>query len=167
MRQVVSKPRMVQGSITPPGDKSSSHRALILNSIANGTAVVSGLATGEDVLSTIRCLRALGVEITEGREVGTVTVGGSGGSFQEPNDVLDAGNSGTCLRLLAGAVAGQPFLSVLTGDSSLRSRPMGRIVQPLTMMGAQEIEEYLRSVGNKRGRPARHRIHHACGQRPG
>ena len=135
MRQVIRRPRVLKGSIALPGDKSVSHRALILNAIASGTAKVTGLSRGEDVLSTMRCLRALGVRIELG-DGGSVVVYGSQDSLGEPEDILDAGNSGTSMRLLSGLLASAPFLSVLTGDHSLRSRPMGRIVEPLRLMGA-------------------------------
>ena len=135
MRQVVRRPRTLRGSLALPGDKSISHRALILNTIASGTAKVTGLSSGEDVLSTMRCLRGLGARI-EPQEDGTVTVHGSHDGLDEPGDILDAGNSGTSMRLLSGLLASQPFLSMLTGDRSLRSRPMGRIVEPLKLMGA-------------------------------
>ena len=135
MRQIIRKPRALRGSVAPPGDKSVSHRALILNAIACGTARVTGLSSGEDVLSTMRCLRDLGVRIEVGEE-GIVTVHGSQDHLEEPADILDVGNSGTSMRLLSGLLASQPFLSVLSGDRSLRSRPMGRIVQPLRLMGA-------------------------------
>jgi 3-phosphoshikimate 1-carboxyvinyltransferase len=120
-----------------PGDKSISHRSLIFNAISQGSAQVTGLASGDDVVSTMRCLQALGVEIEPGEQPGSVTVTGTGPYLQEPNDILDAGNSGTTMRLLSGLLASQPFLSVLTGDGSLRTRPMGRVVQPLKQMGAQ------------------------------
>jgi 3-phosphoshikimate 1-carboxyvinyltransferase len=120
-----------------PGDKSISHRALLLNSIALGEARLTGLSTGEDVLSTVRCLKAMGARIESGREPGAAVVYGTGHELQEPQEILDAGNSGTSMRLLAGLLAAQPFTSVLTGDDSLRARPMGRIVQPLKIMGAQ------------------------------
>jgi 3-phosphoshikimate 1-carboxyvinyltransferase len=120
-----------------PGDKSVSHRSLILNSIARGDALVTGLSGGDDVQSTMRCLQAMGARIEPGEQPGTVSVSGPGQGLQEPADILDAGNSGTSMRLLSGLLAAQPFCSVLTGDSSLRSRPMGRVVQPLKQMGAQ------------------------------
>ena len=137
MRQIIRRPQVLRGSITPPGDKSVSHRALILNAIASGTAKVTGLSGGEDVVSTARCLRGLGVRIEAGEAEGTATIFGSQDRLNEPGDILDTGNSGTSMRLLSGLLAGQPFLSVLTGDSSLRSRPMGRIVEPLSRMGAR------------------------------
>ena len=139
MRQVIRRPRRLTGLVTPPGDKSVSHRSLILNAIAGGTARVTGLSDGEDVLSTMSCLRGLGVRIEPGEAEGDVTVHGLGEYLEEPEGVLYAGNSGTSMRLLSGLLAGQPFLSVLTGDRSLRSRPMGRIVQPLRQMGAEII----------------------------
>ena len=137
VRKVVRRPRRLRGTVAPPGDKSVSHRALILNAIASGVATVMGLSRGEDVLSTMRCLRALGVRVESADSTGLVEVHGTEGSLQEPSDILDAGNSGTSVRLLCGLVSSQPFLSVLTGDSSIRSRPMSRIVEPLRLMGAQ------------------------------
>jgi 3-phosphoshikimate 1-carboxyvinyltransferase len=105
--------------------------------MAQGDALVTGLSDGGDVISTMRCLKALGAVIEPGQQPGTVVVRGAGQGLGEPADILDAGNSGTSMRLLSGLLAGQPFLSVLTGDGSLRTRPMGRVVQPLQQMGAQ------------------------------
>ncbi len=136
MHQVVSSPASLNGAISVPGDKSISHRALILNSIAKGAAQVSGLSGGADVLSTMACMRALGVKIEEGAQPGAVMIDGANSALQEPQDVLDAGNSGTSMRLLCGLLASQEFTSVLTGDGSLRSWPMGRVVGPLKEMGA-------------------------------
>ena len=123
--------------MTVPGDKSISHRSLILNAMAHGKARVTGLSNGEDVMSTMACLQAMGVEIKEGDSAGEYTVQGRGPVLEEPSDILDAGNSGTSMRLLSGLLAVQPFLTVITGDGSLRSRPMRRIVEPLQLMGAQ------------------------------
>ncbi len=131
------RPARLRGSVALLGDKSVSHRALMLNSVAQGIATVRGLSLGEDVASTMSCLKALGVAIEGGDSPDVVRVTGSGGKLQEPEDVLDAGNSGTTMRLLSGILAGQSFMSVLSGDSSLRSRPMGRIVEPLSCMGAK------------------------------
>ena len=136
MQIAIRSPEELTGELAVPGDKSISHRALILNAVARGQALVTGLSNGEDVASTARCLRAMGVEIEPGNEPGAVAVNGAGWELQEPKDVLDAGNSGTSMRLLSGILAGQPFTSVLNGDASLRSRPMGRVVQPLQQMGA-------------------------------
>lgn len=137
MRKTIRSPRRLRGSIEAPGDKSISHRAAILNAIAEGEAVVESFQGGADCLATLRCLRALGVKIDWDGQ-GTMRIQG-GGRFglKESADVLNAGNSATTMRLLAGLLAGQPFFSVLTGDASLRSRPMERVVEPLRAMGAR------------------------------
>lgn len=135
MEQHIRKPRTLEGEITPPPDKSISHRSLILNSLAEGQARVTNFLTAADCLSTLSCLRALGVEIE--RHGSTVTVHGRGAKgFREPKEILDAGNSGTTIRLLSGLLASQPFRCIITGDASLRSRPMGRVIEPLSLMGA-------------------------------
>ena len=136
MKQTVRSPERLAGALAVPGDKSVSHRSLILNAIANGSATVTGISDGADVRSTAACLRAMGVSIEPLDEPGSFQVSGLGPNLQEPADMLDAGNSGTSMRLLSGLLASQDFLSVLTGDGSLRTRPMGRIVQPLQQMGA-------------------------------
>lgn len=133
----VTSPDTLAGALRVPGDKSISHRALILNAMANGPATVRGLSGGEDVLSTLACLQKLGADIRPGAAPGEYHIQGRGPQLSEPEEVLDAGNSGTSMRLLAGLLAAQDFLSVITGDGSLRSRPMGRIVEPLQRMGAQ------------------------------
>ena len=135
--RTLTRPSRIDGELTVPGDKSISHRSLILNAMAHGRAQISGLSNGEDVMSTLDCLRRMGVAITEGNNPGDYTVDGRGPVLEEPSDILDAGNSGTSMRLLSGLLAAQPFMSVLTGDESLRSRPMRRIVHPLQQMGAQ------------------------------
>ena len=136
MEQTIHSPQRLAGSLAVPGDKSVSHRSLILNAIAVGDATVTGLSDGADVRSTAACLRAMGVAIDSLDAPGSFRVSGPGAALNEPSDMLDAGNSGTSMRLLSGLLASQDFLSVLTGDGSLRSRPMGRIVQPLQRMGA-------------------------------
>ncbi|MCS7206889.1 MAG: 3-phosphoshikimate 1-carboxyvinyltransferase [Dehalococcoidia bacterium] len=136
MRQIVSPPLRLEGEITPPGDKSISHRVAIFNGLARGTARITNYAPGQDCASTLACLGALGVEIDKADPT-SLTIQGRAGALQEPADVLNAGNSGTTMRLLAGVLAGQPFLSILTGDRSLRSRPMDRVITPLRAMGAQ------------------------------
>lgn len=126
------------GRVRIPGDKSISHRALMLGALAEGETTIEGLLLGEDPRSTAACFRALGAEISE-LNTDRVTVRGIGiGNLQEPIGVLDAGNSGTTLRLMLGILASHPdrFFTI-TGDDSLRSRPMGRVVKPLTLMGAQ------------------------------
>lgn len=125
----------LRGELTVPGDKSISHRAVILASLAKGESVVYKISMGEDVKSTIRCMRRFGVEIVRDGEVMRIRGKGYAG-LTEPDDVLDCGNSGTTMRLLSGVAATRPFLTVLTGDSSLRRRPMARVVKPLSMMGA-------------------------------
>jgi 3-phosphoshikimate 1-carboxyvinyltransferase len=132
-------PRL-EGEIILPGDKSISHRAIILNSLAEGSAQIENFAPGRDCLATIRCLRALGVSIDSKRlpDSNTALISGIGeDGLKEAADVLNAGNSATTMRLLGGLLASQPFLSVITGDVSLRNRPMGRLIEPLRLMGAQ------------------------------
>ncbi|HYL82334.1 MAG TPA: 3-phosphoshikimate 1-carboxyvinyltransferase, partial [Candidatus Acidoferrum sp.] len=117
-------------------DKAISHRSLLLGAMARGTREVRGLLWGADCLATLAALRALDAAIEESGD-GSVRIRGLGPEgLREPCTTLDAANSGTCLRLLAGLLAGRPFFSVLTGDASLRNRPMRRIVEPLTAMGA-------------------------------
>jgi len=127
----------LQGRIQVPGDKSISHRALMLGSIAQGETQIEGLLLGEDPQSTAACFRAMGIEISALNSQ-QVRVQGLGlGQLQEPSEVLDAGNSGTTLRLMLGILASHPgrFFAI-TGDRSLRSRPMSRVVDPLGTMGA-------------------------------
>ena len=125
----------LRGEITPPGDKSMSHRALIFSSLARGRSELTGLLESEDTLATLRACEQLGVVVD--RCPGKVYITGSGGLFKPPsNGCLEMGNSGTAMRLLAGVLSGQGFDSTLSGDKSLNSRPMGRIVEPLTLMGA-------------------------------
>ncbi|MFM2432250.1 MAG: hypothetical protein RLZZ511_3464 [Cyanobacteriota bacterium] len=126
------------GNIQIPGDKSISHRSLMLGALAQGETIVRGLLLGEDPRSTAACFRAMGAEISELNET-EVRIQGIGlGNLQEPTEVLDAGNSGTTMRLMLGILASHPgrFFTV-TGDGSLRSRPMSRVIQPLAEMGAQ------------------------------
>ncbi|MBI4220109.1 MAG: 3-phosphoshikimate 1-carboxyvinyltransferase [Chloroflexi bacterium] len=138
----VSQPKRLKGTITPPGDKSISHRASMFNAVANGVARVTNYSTGQDCASTVRVLRGLGaqVETRPSADGGgdTLTVRGVGmHGFKEPDDILDAGNSGTTTRLMSGLLAGRPFQAIITGDASIRSRPMGRVIEPLRKMGAQ------------------------------
>jgi 3-phosphoshikimate 1-carboxyvinyltransferase len=130
----------LEGEVAPPGDKSISHRAAILNSLAKGEAEIDKFAPGGDCLATIRCLRALGVRIDRRGSPGspTLSISGTGeDGLREASNVLNAGNSGTTMRLLGGLLASQPFLSIITGDASLRNRPMGRLIEPLRLMGAE------------------------------
>ncbi|MBM4415835.1 MAG: 3-phosphoshikimate 1-carboxyvinyltransferase, partial [Chloroflexi bacterium] len=127
----VQRPVALRGTIAIPGDKSVTHRALLFNALADGEALVEGFLDAADTRSTLECVRALGAQVEE-LGGGRLRVRGRGRTgLHEPAEVLDCGNSGTTMRLLAGALAGLPGLAVLTGDASLRRRPMGRIVQPL------------------------------------
>jgi 3-phosphoshikimate 1-carboxyvinyltransferase len=124
------------GTIAAPGDKSISHRALMFGALAIGETRISGLLTGEDVLRTAAAMRALGAEVIHDAD-GTWRVAGRGiGGLTEPADVLDMGNSGTAARLLCGILASHPVFSVMTGDASLRGRPMRRVIDPLSATGA-------------------------------
>lgn len=135
--RVVTPLSPLRGEITVPGDKSISHRSIMIGSLAKGTTVVHGFLHGEDNHSTLRAFRAMGIEIKEG-ENGLLHIAGRGlNGLKEPNDVLDCGNSGTTIRLMSGLLAGQKFFSVVTGDRYLRKRPMKRVVTPLTQMGAR------------------------------
>ncbi|QDC08527.1 3-phosphoshikimate 1-carboxyvinyltransferase [Oceanicola sp. D3] len=118
-----------------PGDKSISHRSLILGAMAVGETKITGLLEGEDVLDTAKAMRALGADVVQ-HGAGEWSVHGVGvGGFGEPEDVIDCGNSGTGVRLIMGAVATHPFSVTFTGDASLRSRPMGRVTEPLSLFG--------------------------------
>ncbi|MBR0559241.1 3-phosphoshikimate 1-carboxyvinyltransferase [Neokomagataea sp. TBRC 2177] len=125
----------LQGTTRVPGDKSISHRSLMFAALATGQTRVSGLLEGEDVLRTADAMRALGATITQDGDVWVID-GRGVSALSEPEDVLDMGNSGTAARLLSGILATQPFLSVMTGDASLRSRPMRRVTVPLSETGA-------------------------------
>jgi len=136
MRFEVTPSKVSDASVTVPGDKSVSHRALMLGSIANGRTEVSGFLAGEDCLATLAAMRALGVDIQQPSET-EMSIDGVGlYGLHAPSQALDLGNSGTAMRLMAGLLCGQAFDSVLSGDASLNSRPMGRIITPLTKMGA-------------------------------
>lgn len=131
-----SKSSALTGTLKVPGDKSISHRSLILGGLAVGRTMVSGLLEGEDVLATAAAMRALGATVTRHGD-GTWEIHGRGiGTLDEPDDVLDLGNSGTAARLLMGLVAGHPISAIFTGDASLRRRPMGRVITPLSQIGA-------------------------------
>ncbi|MFM9906966.1 MAG: 3-phosphoshikimate 1-carboxyvinyltransferase [Nitrospiraceae bacterium] len=127
--------RPLRGTIAVPGDKSITHRAIILTALANGVSRVARYCRGEDCLNTMRALQALGVRIDESVEELQIQGKGLWG-LTEPSGPIDCGNSGTGIRLLTGLLAGQDFFTVLTGDESIRRRPMGRIVKPLREMGA-------------------------------
>jgi len=126
----------VRGEIVVPGDKSISHRSIMLGAIANGVTTVRGFLRGEDNMSTMHAFRAMGVDINDDGETISITGCGLHG-LKESGDVLDCGNSGTTIRLITGLLSGQSFFSVVTGDQYLRKRPMKRVVEPLSRMGAR------------------------------
>jgi len=135
----VTPVRRLEGVVQVPGDKSISHRAALFGGLAKGQTEITGFLEGEDCLGTIGAVRALGVEVAR-RGPGHYLVDGVGLSgLREPDDVIDCGNSGTTARLLMGILAGQPFWTVLTGDDSLRRRPMSRVAEPLRRMGATVV----------------------------
>ncbi|HEY6008035.1 MAG TPA: 3-phosphoshikimate 1-carboxyvinyltransferase [Geobacteraceae bacterium] len=127
--------RAIRGEITVPGDKSISHRAIMLGSLAKGVTTVRGGLRGEDNLATLRAFRAMGIGVED--DGTTLWIEGKGlNGLSEPDDCLDCGNSGTSMRLITGILAGQRFFSVLSGDQYLRRRPMRRVIEPLSRMGA-------------------------------
>ncbi|MDH5311785.1 MAG: 3-phosphoshikimate 1-carboxyvinyltransferase [Gammaproteobacteria bacterium] len=137
MQYLVLPSELESGTVRVPGDKSISHRALMLGAIAEGTSHIEDFLTGEDCLATLAALRAMGVRIEQvsGTSVSLQGVGMHG--LRPPRGVLDLGNSGTAMRLFAGLLSGQKFSATLTGDASLSGRPMKRVITPLTMMGAR------------------------------
>ena len=142
--KIVPRVTRVAGRLRVPGDKSISHRYAMLAAIADGTSRLTGYAPGADCAATLACLEALGVRIT--RAAGTITIEGLGlGGLRAPAGPLDAANSGTSMRLLAGLLAPHPFRTVIGGDASLSRRPMRRVIEPLTRDGR---------LHHRRGRPA-------------
>ena len=135
MEQSIKQVKTLAGRVVPPGDKSISHRAVMLNAIAEGVAEITNYLPGDDVMSTITCLKELGVDIETSSDKLVVHGVGSSG-LREAQDILDARNSGTTMRLLSGLLVAQPFLSTITGDESLLTRPMNRVIEPLRLMGA-------------------------------
>ena len=135
MDTVLKSKNNIKGTFTVPGDKSISHRSVMLSSLAEGTSHISGFLTGEDCLSTVSCFKKMGVEIEiDGTNV---TVHGKGlNGLTKPTETLDVGNSGTTLRLMTGILSAQKFESHITGDSSIQKRPMDRVNAPLSLMGA-------------------------------
>lgn len=136
MNAAIKSAKRVHAEVTVPGDKSISHRSVMLGSIAKGDTHVSGFLTGEDCLSTISCFKKLGVDIE--LDGTNVTVHGKGlHGLSAPSEPLDVGNSGTTLRLMSGLLAAQPFTTHITGDKSIQKRPMGRVATPLGLMGGK------------------------------
>ena len=137
---MITKVNSLKGEITVPGDKSISHRGVMFGAIAEGITELTGFLDGADCRSTIACFRAMGIDITQ--EHDHVVIHGKGlHGLTSPKRMLDVGNSGTTTRLISGILAGQPFVSSLNGDESIQKRPMGRIITPLTQMGA-----YIKSI---------------------
>lgn len=133
MEKRIKKVKKIEGEIEVPGDKSISHRSLILGSISEGKTRIYNFLKSKDCLSTLNCLKKLGANIEFKGEIVEI----NGDKLKEPDDILDCENSGTTMRLLSGVVASYPFYTVLTGDESLRNRPMRRIIEPLSLMGAK------------------------------
>jgi len=133
----IAKAGKLVGTLHIPGDKSISHRSVILAALADTPVVIKNFLKAQDCLSTIDCMKALGAKIIMSTNNDVTVLGQGLRGLAEPADILDAGNSGTTMRLLAGVLAAMPFFSILTGDNSLRSRPMQRIIEPLTRMGAK------------------------------
>ncbi|MFQ6070386.1 MAG: 3-phosphoshikimate 1-carboxyvinyltransferase [Candidatus Aminicenantales bacterium] len=136
MRVCLKRSRGYRSQVSVPGDKSISHRAAIICSLASGVSEISNFLHAEDCLATLKCLKGLGVEIRQDKDRSLMVKGMNLFGFSEPRSVLDARNSGTTARFLLGLLSGQNFFSVLSGDSSLRKRPMKRVVSPLRKMGA-------------------------------
>src|SRR5579872_3738175 len=132
MPEMISPARAIDGIVTLPGDKSISHRYGMLGAIAEGTTTISNYSTGADCQSTLGCMQALGASVE--RKDGKIII--HGGTLREPAAQLDAGNSGSTIRMLSGILAAQPFTSRIGGDESLSRRPMQRIMTPLAQMGA-------------------------------
>ncbi|MBR0088244.1 MAG: 3-phosphoshikimate 1-carboxyvinyltransferase, partial [Clostridia bacterium] len=137
----IKKIQFARGILTVPGDKSISHRAVMLGSLASGTTEITGFLQGADCLSTIDCFRNMGINIDVNGE--NVTVRGNGlYGLKKPEMTLYTGNSGTTTRLLCGILSAQPFDTEITGDASICKRPMGRVTKPLSLMGARIDNEY-------------------------
>src|ERR1700726_1628303 len=136
---IARKGAPLAGRVRVPGDKSISHRALILGALAVGETRISGLLEGEDVLNTARSMRALGAKVDRTGDFAWVVHGVGVAGFKEPRIPLDFGNSGTGCRLVMGAVAGCPIAATFDGDASLRKRPMRRILDPVALMGARTV----------------------------
>lgn len=133
---ILHKHGPLKGEITVPGDKSISHRAVMLGAIAEGTTEITNFLQGADCISTIRCFRQMGIEISSDNTFSNVVVNGKGlHGLGQPREALDVGNSGTTMRLISGILSGQNFSVTITGDDSIQKRPMGRIMTPLKMMG--------------------------------
>ncbi len=151
----------LRGTADIPGDKSVSHRALILAALTVGESRVTGLLEGEDVLATAGAMRAFGAEVTRGDDGGWTIHGVGVGGFAEPADIIDCGNAGTAVRLIMGSMATTPVTATFTGDASLRRRPMGRVLEPLRLFGAASMGRRRRPAAPdalRRARPGAGRV---------
>ena len=136
MIKLVSKSeKPLKGTVTIPSDKSISHRAVIFSALADGISTINNFSKGADPLSSLEIIKSLGVQ-AEFKDETTLVINSSG-KFAKPSKILDCGNSGTTMRFMSGILAGQEFNSTLTGDKSLSKRPMKRVIEPLTLMGAK------------------------------
>ncbi len=159
----------LKGTAQIPGDKSVSHRSLILGALCVGETRISGLLEGQDILDTAKAMTAFGADVQRVGEGEWVVNGVGVGGFGEPENVIDCGNAGTGVRLIMGAMATCPITATFTGDASLRSRPMGRILDPLALFGAQSVGRAngrlpLTLVGAKEPVPVRYTSPHASAQ---
>lgn len=145
MHFIVEPSPLSSGALTVPGDKSISHRALMLGAIGDGLTTIQGFLPGEDCLATMRALRAFGVRVEQHSATRVSVVGNGIYGLKAPDHSLDMGNSGTAMRLFSGLLSGQPFATELTGDESLSERPMDRVIKPLTTMGAK--------IASREGKP--------------
>jgi len=145
MHFTVNPSNVHDAAVAVPGDKSISHRALMLGSVANGISDISGFLAGEDCLATLTAMKAMGIRIDQTGPTDIVVHGRGLRGLSRPENALDLGNSGTAMRLMAGLLSGQDFDSQLVGDESLSSRPMGRVITPLSAMGAD--------IGSEGGQP--------------
>ena len=145
MRYLIQPAVIRDADVTVPGDKSISHRAIMLGSIAEGVTEVRGFLAGEDCLATMGAFRRMGIDIERPGPTELMIHGAGLHGLQAPDTALDLGNSGTAMRLMAGVLAGQSFAATLTGDASLTGRPMQRIITPLSRMGAD--------IGSRDGKP--------------
>jgi len=149
MNKIIRPAKSLNGKIKVPGDKSISHRSVMLGSITKGVTHVSGFLTGADCLSTISCFKKLGIDIEVDET--NVTIYGKGlHGLSAPSETLDVGNSGTTLRLLSGLLSAQPFSCHITGDSSIQKRPMGRVADPIKLMGGKLVSD---NIGEKLNAP--------------
>ncbi|MFP4697699.1 MAG: 3-phosphoshikimate 1-carboxyvinyltransferase [Eubacteriales bacterium] len=133
---IIEPTNKINGELSVPGDKSISHRSIMFSALSKGNSKITNFLKGDDCLSTIRCFKQLGIPITVNQDY--IQIEGKGlKGLNKPNEILDVGNSGTTLRLLSGILSAQPFESIITGDDSIQKRPMLRIIEPLTKMGAK------------------------------